>query len=56
MHDTQRYRDNAAECLLNALDAAKIATRSRPRNIPDLLGAPRQPRVPIRREMAGQDQ
>ena len=71
MHDSQRYRDSAAECLLAAgearllsceascmsmLDAAKIATRPRQRNIPDLLGAPWQPRVAIKREMARQNQ
>jgi hypothetical protein len=32
------------------LDAAKIATRLRQPNIPDLLGAPRQPWVAIREE------
>jgi hypothetical protein len=71
MHDGGRYRDSAAECLLaprearllsceascmSTLDAAKIATQPRQRNIPDLLGAPRQPRVPIKKGMAGQNQ
>ncbi len=44
----------ALQSVCSTLDAAKIATRPRQRNIPNLLGAPRQPRVPIKRGMAGQ--
>jgi hypothetical protein len=70
MHDSQRYRDSAAECLLAArearllaceascmamLDATKIATRPRQRTFPT-YGAPRRPRVAIKRGVAGQNQ